>query len=551
MSASSKKKFRKEQNAAALTEKQAQAAKEAKQLKTYTMTFVITLILVVVLALGAVVKVPISGAVTRGSHAVTIANHELSATDISYYFSDAVTEYYNELNSMYGDYAQYFMGFMPGEPLNEQKYTNSDFATWADYFLDKALDNAKGVLVLYNEAMAKGHKLTEEEQTNLDLGISNMKLLAELYGYSSANSYLRANYGEGANLETYTNYCTINTYASSYFKAHSDSIEYTDEQYRDFEKGKFNTYSSFTFATYTVTVSKYLTGGTKDANGTTVYSDEEKKAAQEAAKKDMETLIAENYKDLDAFNKAIAKLTINKDAKDVAATEHKDTLYTGITNTDIQKWVGNSARKEGDITSITTSKTVTNEDKSTTLETTAYQIVYFISANDNKTNLVDVQHILVKFEGGKLNSTTNTTEYTPGEKEKAKKEAEKLLQQWKDGKATKESFAELAKTESDDTGSKADGGLYEDVYPHQMTDAFNDWCFDSERKAGDTGIVETEYGYHVLYFVETNDQTYRDFMIDNEMLNKEMEEWHNSLKEKATAEIIDTKHVFLDYSFGG
>ena len=35
-----------------------------------------------------------------------------------------------------------------------------------------------------------------------------------------------------------------------------------------------------------------------------------------------------------------------------------------------------------------------------------------------------------------------------------------------------------------------------------MVQAFNDWCFDESRKAGDYGLVKTEYGYHVMYFVD-------------------------------------------------
>lgn len=34
-----------------------------------------------------------------------------------------------------------------------------------------------------------------------------------------------------------------------------------------------------------------------------------------------------------------------------------------------------------------------------------------------------------------------------------------------------------------------------------MVEEFNDWCFDESRKTGDVGIVETSYGYHVMYFV--------------------------------------------------
>ena len=34
-----------------------------------------------------------------------------------------------------------------------------------------------------------------------------------------------------------------------------------------------------------------------------------------------------------------------------------------------------------------------------------------------------------------------------------------------------------------------------------MVPTFNDWCFDESRQEGDTGIVKTDYGYHVMYFV--------------------------------------------------
>jgi len=36
-----------------------------------------------------------------------------------------------------------------------------------------------------------------------------------------------------------------------------------------------------------------------------------------------------------------------------------------------------------------------------------------------------------------------------------------------------------------------------------MTATFEDWSYDAARKPGDTGIVQSEYGYHVMYFVKT------------------------------------------------
>ena len=52
MSASAKKKLRKEENAAQLTEKQLKEQKEAKKLKAYTLTFAIIMVLVVAIVVA-------------------------------------------------------------------------------------------------------------------------------------------------------------------------------------------------------------------------------------------------------------------------------------------------------------------------------------------------------------------------------------------------------------------------------------------------------------------------------------------------------------------
>ena len=36
-----------------------------------------------------------------------------------------------------------------------------------------------------------------------------------------------------------------------------------------------------------------------------------------------------------------------------------------------------------------------------------------------------------------------------------------------------------------------------------MVEAFNDWCFDDIRQPGDYGLVKTEFGYHLMFFVDS------------------------------------------------
>ena len=135
-------------------------------------------------------------------------------------------------------------------------------------------------------------------------------------------------------------------------------------------------------------------------------------------------------------------------------------------------WVKDPARQEGDTAVLEIS--------------TNYSVVYFIDRYRDESNTVNVRHIL-------LSSDEDNDE-------EVSQQAEELLQQWKDGEQTEDSFAALARENSDDSNA-AQGGLYEGVTPGQMVTEFNDWCFDESRQPGDTGIVKTEYGYHIMYFV--------------------------------------------------
>ena len=83
-----------------------------------------------------------------------------------------------------------------------------------------------------------------------------------------------------------------------------------------------------------------------------------------------------------------------------------------------------------------------------------------------------------------------------------------------------------------------------------MVRNFNDWCFDKSRKPGDTGIVESDYGVHVMYFVGDSETTYRDYMIAKELRSADMAKWEESLAETVTVELVDTSKVNTDLVIG-
>lgn len=112
-----------------------------------------------------------------------------------------------------------------------------------------------------------------------------------------------------------------------------------------------------------------------------------------------------------------------------------------------------------------------------------------------------VRHILVAPKGGTKDEDGKTT-YSEAEWAACLAEAEKILNEWKAGEATEESFAKLAGTYTEDEGSKTTGGLYEGIAPgSNYVEEFLAWAIDMGRKEGDTGIVKTQFGYHIMYFV--------------------------------------------------
>jgi hypothetical protein len=137
-----------------------------------------------------------------------------------------------------------------------------------------------------------------------------------------------------------------------------------------------------------------------------------------------------------------------------------------------------------------------------------------------------VRHILVRF-----------IEYdTP---EEAEARAEELLAEWEEGDADEDSFAEMADEHSHDNTDPATGGiaggLYEGITAGTpFVEPFLNWTIDPERLPGDTGIVETVYGYHIMYFVVREPDWESDWKTDaeREMTSKAFDEELESMFEE-------------------
>ena len=195
---------------------------------------------------------------SKTNTAATINGKEVSSVVMNYYFIDYIKNTYYTLQSQYGESTSIFMGVDVNTPLDKQVYDQQAGDTWADYYLDEALTKAKSDYALYNKAMAEGFALTADEQAALDSSISMLNLYAQLYGYKHADKYLQAMYGFGSTLESYSEYIKISTIASAFYNKYSEDLKYDDAAIRAYEKDKVINFTSFSYATYTLTADSFL-----------------------------------------------------------------------------------------------------------------------------------------------------------------------------------------------------------------------------------------------------------------------------------------------------
>lgn len=80
-------------------------------------------------------------------------------------------------------------------------------------------------------------------------------------------------------------------------------------------------------------------------------------------------------------------------------------------------------------------------------------------------------------------------------------ETQAILEKYLAGDCTEDSFAALAKEHSAD-GNASEGGIYSDVTEGYMVAPFENWALEENRQTGDVGIVETQFGYHIMYSVD-------------------------------------------------
>lgn len=480
MSASREKQLRQEKIGQS-DPKTAREAQQRKQEKRSNTLYGVIAIVFVVVALASILWR--SNILTRSATAATIDGEKYTAAEVNFFYQNAYRNFYNN----YYYYMAYGMlSLDTSADLKSQEITENDAAmlgveagqTWHDFFVDQALDQMAAIQNALKQADADGFTYPAGIQAQYQDSMASLKAAAAASNVS-VDQYLSGNFGSTMTEKVYGEQLTRILKYDAYTSAYADSLTYDEATLEKTYAADSNSYDKVAYESITVLGSA---ASTTDADGNTVDpTDEEKDAAKKAAKDAADEMLAA-YCD----GKKLESLA---DSNDKATYNNNDgTTYVGDVLTE---WLFDNARKDGD---------------STVLESgTTYYVAVFHNRFRDEYPTIDVRHILIQPATGELSEgDAGYEEEQAALKADAKAQAEQILSDWQAGEATEDSFAALAVEKSTDTGSKYNGGLYSQVYQGQMVPAFNDWCFDSSRKSGDTGVVETNYGYHIMYFVGEN-----------------------------------------------
>ena len=528
MSASRERKKRMELAASGQSPKQIKAAEAKKKKNKNILTGIIVAVLVLAIVLGSVYGLLIRPSIMpRNTAALRVGDHELSAVEFSYYYYDVINSFYQT----YGSYMSLMMSD-PTLPLDEQIYDESTGQTWADYFMESAAEIAKYDYAAYDAALADGYTLSAEGEQSIDEAIATLEESAKAAGFASLKQYFAQVYGQGSSESSYYDYQLIRTTAAEYAQKIDAERTYTDEEIAALEAENPALYSNVTYRSFYLSSSNYkTTDETEETTDTETSTEAEDAAALAAAEADANKMAEESQGDEDKFIEMaynLASETLKESYEDPNATMNTNQPYENV-NSYLRDWLFDESRQAGDTTVISD-------------ESTGFYVVYFYSQEENNYNTINVRHILVSPEVDVDADGDGVTETSSEEAlNAAEAEAAQILSDWESGEATEESFAALADEKSEDT---AEGGLYENVYRGMMVDAFNDWCFDESRQSGDTEIVYSEYGYHVMYFVGEGD-VYRTSMIIEDLKEEDYAAWSEELIAGYDTTLMDKGTAYL------
>lgn len=462
--------------------------KEKKEERISTAIGIVVLVALVCL----VASFPIRTYLATHETYVVVNGEAVNKVEFDYQYNLTKNNYITQ----YGSYLTYF-GLDTSKDLSTQMY--SDTLTWQDYFEQNAVESLKQNKALMAEAKAAGftYDTTDEYNTFKE----TIKTSAASAGISE-KEYVRSIYGSYATMGRIEEYVKNDMVMNAYYQKLQEDNAPSDDEIQSYYEENKATYDSVDYRLTTIEadlptepteladpVEETAADTTGTTDGTAATD-----STQDTAYQPSDAEIAKAMEDA----KVLADDSEKTVAKDGEAHENEK---KSSVNYLISDWLFDDARKAGDTTVIT------NDNSH------CYYAVAFEKRYLDETPSADVRVII-------------PTEDKTGEE---------ILEEWKSGAATEDSFAELCKKYTQDTSAVENGGLFEQVTKTGMTEELSNWIFDNSRQAGDTVAITVSDTAYVLYYIG-QDQPEWKINIKNTLVSDTMSQHMQDITADVTVE---------------
>lgn len=462
--------------------------KEKKEERISTAIGIVVLVALVCL----VASFPIRTYLATHETYVVVNGEAVNKVEFDYQYNLTKNNYITQ----YGSYLTYF-GLDTSKDLSTQMY--SDTLTWQDYFEQNAVESLKQNKALMAEAKAAGftYDTTDEYNTFKE----TIKTSAASAGISE-KEYVRSIYGSYATMGRIEEYVKNDMVMNAYYQKLQEDNAPSDDEIQSYYEENKATYDSVDYRLTTIEadlptepteladpVEETAADTTGTTDGTAATD-----STQDTAYQPSDAEIAKAMEDA----KVLADDAEQTVAKDGEAHENEQ---KSSVNYLISDWLFDDARKAGDTTVIT------NDNSH------CYYAVAFEKRYLDETPSADVRVII-------------PTEDKTGEE---------ILEEWKSGAATEDSFAELCKKYTQDTSAVENGGLFEQVTKTGMTEELSNWIFDNSRQAGDTVAITVSDTTYVLYYIG-QDQPEWKINIKNTLVSDTMSQHMQDITADVTVE---------------
>lgn len=465
-----------------------QKEKEKKEERISTAVGIVFLVALVCL----VASFPIRTYLATHETYVVINGEKVNKVEFDYAYNTSKNNYITQ----YGSYLSYF-GLDTSKDLSTQMY--SDTLTWKDYFEQNAVESLKQNKALMAEAKAAGftYDTTDEYNTFKE----TIKTSAAAAGVSD-KEYVRSIYGSYATMGRIEEYVKNDMVMNAYYQKLQEDNAPSDDKIQSYYEENKATYDSVDYRLTTIeadlpTEPTELADPVEEIAADTTGTTDGTAAAdstQDTAYQPSDAEIAKAMEDAKVLADD-AEQTVAKDGE-----AHENEKKSSV-NYLISDWLFDDARKAGDTTVIT------NDNSH------CYYVVAFEKRYLDETPSADVRVII-------------PTEDKTGEE---------ILEEWKNGAATEDSFAELCKKYTQDTSAVENGGLFEQVTKTGMTEELSNWIFDSSRQAGDTVAITVSDTTYVLYYIG-QDQPEWKINIKNTLVSDTMSQHMQDITADVTVE---------------